>query len=96
MKRLEKLSIKKLVNKTRLKDHLLERFPESQEQYDGRNTVFVLKEGMRNMLNDALKTRDFSKDALMLAKAAMLVRKDILSHRGFKFTGCSRLNTKKT
>ena len=34
VKRLEELSIKKLVNKTRLKDHLLERFPVAQEQYD--------------------------------------------------------------
>ena len=40
------------------------------------------------MLKDALKTRDFSEDALILAKAATLVRKDILSHQGFKFTGC--------
>ena len=45
VKRLEELSIKKLVNKTRLKDHLLERFPVAQEQYDGRNTVLVFKEG---------------------------------------------------
>lgn len=86
--RLEELGIKKLVNKTRLKGHLLERFPEAQEQYDGRNTVLVFKEGMRNMLQDALKIRDFSEDALILAKAATLVRKDIFSHQGFKFTGC--------
>ena len=48
VKHLEELSIKKL-NKTRLKDNLLERFPEAQEQYDGRNTVLVFKEGMINM-----------------------------------------------
>ena len=30
------------------------------------------------MLKDAPKTRDFSEDALILAKAATLVRKDIL------------------
>ena len=43
---------------------------------------------MRNMLKDDLKTRDFSEDALILVKAATLVRQDILSHQGFKFIGC--------
>ena len=51
--RLEDLGIKKL-NKTRLKEQLLERFPEVQEQYDGRNTVIIFKEGMINMLKEAL------------------------------------------
>uniref|UniRef100_UPI00358EABF1 uncharacterized protein n=1 Tax=Myxine glutinosa TaxID=7769 RepID=UPI00358EABF1 len=86
--RLEELGIKKLVHKTRLKGHLLERFPEAQEQYDGRNTVLIFREGMRNMLKEALKNRDFSEDAVILAKAATIVRKDIFSHQGFKFTGC--------
>ena len=40
------------------------------------------------MFKDALKTRDFSEDALILVKAATLLKKDILSHQGFKFTGC--------
>jgi len=39
--RLEALGVKKQVNKTRLKVHLRERFPEAQEQYDGRNTVLI-------------------------------------------------------
>ena len=40
------------------------------------------------MLKDAQKTRDFSEDALIMVKAATLVKKDILSHQGFKLTGC--------
>ena len=55
--RLEDLGTKKLVNKTRLKEQLLERFPEAQEQYDGRNTVIIFKEGMINMLKEALKNK---------------------------------------
>ena len=39
VKRLEELSIKKLANKNRWKDRMLERFPEEQERYDGRNKV---------------------------------------------------------
>lgn len=87
VKRLEELGINKLVNKTRLKDRLLERFPEAQEQYDGRNTVLIFNEGMRNMLKEALKNRDFNEDAVILAKAATIVRKDIFCHQGFQFTG---------
>ena len=39
--RLEDLGIKKLINKTRLKQHLLQHFSEAQEQYDGKNTVII-------------------------------------------------------
>ena len=80
MNRLEDLGIKKLV-KTRLKEQLLERFPEVQEQYDGRNTIIIFKEGMVNMLKEALKKQHFSEDAVILAKAVMIIRKDIFSHQ---------------
>lgn len=85
--RLEELGIKKLVNKTRLKNHLLEHFSEAQEQHDGRNTVLIFKAGMKDMLKEALRKRDFDEDAVILAKAARIVRSDIFNHKGFKFTG---------
>ena len=85
--RLEELGIKKQVNKTRLKDLFLEHFPEAQAQYDGRNTVLIFKEGMRNMLKETLRNRDFDEDALILAKAATIIRNDIFNHTGFTFTG---------
>ena len=85
--RLEEFGIKKLVNKTRLKSHLLARFSGAQEQCDGKSIVLVFNEGMRNLLKEALKNRDFTEDAVILAKAAAIVRKDIFSHQGFKFTG---------
>ena len=53
--RLDDLGINKEVNKTRLKDHLLEHFPEAQEQYDGRSTVIIFKGGMQNMLKETTK-----------------------------------------
>lgn len=62
--RLEELGINKVVNNARLKSQLLERFPEAQEQYDGRNTILVFNDGMRNMLKDALKDRNFAEDAI--------------------------------
>ena len=86
--RLKELGIKKQVNKTRLKVRLLGRFSEAQEQYAGKNTVLIFKEGMQNMLKEALTSRDFSADAVILANAATIIRKDIFNHQGFKFTGC--------
>ncbi|KAG5873612.1 hypothetical protein JTB14_011754 [Gonioctena quinquepunctata] len=86
--RLEELGINEQINKTRLKNQLLEHFPEAQEQFDGRHTVIIFNEGMRNMLREALKMRDFSEDDVIFAKAATIVRKDIMNHQGFKFSGC--------
>ena len=85
--RLEDLGNAKSVNKTRLKERLLEYFKEAQEQFDGRNTFLVFKEGMRNMIQDALKKRDFSEDAVILARAASIIRKDIFNHEGILFNG---------
>ena len=85
--RLEDLGHKKSENKTRPKERLLKHFQEAQEQSDGKNTILVFKEGMRNMLKEALKKRVFSEDVDLLARAASIVRKDILGHKGFKFDG---------
>ncbi len=85
--RLEDVGIAKVINKTRLKNQLLEHFSEAQEQYDGRN-VIVFKNGMENMLREALKKRDFSEDAVILAKAASIIRNDIFNHQCFNFAGC--------
>ena len=53
----------------------------------GKSIVLVFNEGMINLLKEAHKNRDFTEDAVILAKAAAIVRKDIFSHQGFKFTG---------
>ena len=39
-------------------------------------------------MKDALKQRDFSGDAEILARAATIVRKAIFAHKGFNFSGC--------
>ena len=90
--RLQDLGVQKSINKTRLKNNLLEHFPESQELQEGKSTVIVFREGVKNMLKDALKKRDFKEDALILAKAASIVRKDIFSHDGFQFSGSFQQN----
>ena len=63
----------------------MEYFKEAQEQFDGRNTFLVFKEGMRNEIQDALEKKDFSEDALILAKAASITKEDIFNHKGILF-----------
>lgn len=72
VERLEDLGMKKKINKTRLKKDLFQHFPESQEQQEGKSTIIVFKEGMKNMLKEALKERNFKEDALILARAARM------------------------
>ena len=42
--RLVDLGINKQVNKTRLKIRVLEKFPEAQEQHDGKNTIIAFED----------------------------------------------------
>ena len=65
----------------------MQHFSEAQEQCDGKNTIIVFKEGMENMLKEVLKKRDFSEDAMTLAKAAVIVRNDIFNHHCSNFSG---------
>ena len=85
--RLSDFGINKTVNKTRLKKELLNHFSEAQEQCVGKSTAIVFKKGMENMLKEALRKRDHSEEATILAKAAMIIRKDVFSHKSFKFDG---------
>ena len=86
--RLKHFGISKEVHKTRLKERLLEHFPEAQEQHDGRNIIISFTAALRSMLREAVKKRNFSEDAAVLAKAASLVRTDILNQTSARFTGC--------
>ena len=60
------------MNKTRLKNALLDRFKES----DG-ETLIIFRGGMSILLKEALKKGDFSNDTKILAKDANVVGKDI-------------------
>ena len=44
------------------------------------------------MLKEALTRRDFTEDALILSKAAMIVQNDMLGLKAFKFTGSFQQN----
>ena len=69
-----------------MKGKVLAHFPQAQEQSDGKNKILVFDQGMQQMLRQAMEC-DYEGDALLLAKTARLVRKEIASHSGFTFDG---------
>ncbi len=69
-----------------MKERVLAYFPQAQEQSDGRNKVLVFEHGMQQMLKQAIAC-DYEGDALVLAKAAKIVRREIVSYKGFHFDG---------
>ena len=81
----KQLGFSKSINKTRLKQQFLEHFMEAKEETDGKKVLLVFREGMKEILKDAVKERDFSEDALILAKPAKILRNDIFNHQPFKF-----------
>ena len=42
---------------------------------------------MQIMLKEALRKRDYSEDAIILAKAATIIRNDVFNHQCLQFTG---------
>ena len=65
----------------------MDHFQEAKEQNDGKQTVLIFGNGLRNIVKEALQERDFSDDDAVLAKAAKIVRRDLFSHKGFLFSG---------
>ena len=49
--------------------------------------MLIFRNGLQNIVKEALQERDFSDDTAVLAKAAKIVRRDMLSHKGFSFSG---------
>ena len=89
--RLQNFGIPKGFNKTKLKERLLEHFPEAEEQYDGRNTIITFNKAVQGMLREVLQ-RNYSEDATILAKAATIIRTDIFSHNSSKFDAARKIH----
>ena len=89
-KRLTDLGIEKCINKTVLKQSILDHFKTAHSQYDGKGALIAFSEGMQAMLKNAIRNRHCAKDAQILRQAANIVRKDILDHNGFRFKKCSK------
>ena len=87
VKRLATLEVHKTVKKTRLKNSLLEHLPGAQEQFSGKQIVIIFKKAIEGLLKDAVQQKDYSEDALILAKASAIVRREIFSHERFTISG---------
>ena len=94
--RLSDLGYPKSVNRSRLKSKILDHFQEAHEHDDGKQTVLIFRNGLKNIVKEALQERDFSDDTAVLAKAAKIVRRDIFSHEGFSFSGIFPLGCQKS
>ena len=84
--RLKDFGISKEVNKVRFKEQILSHYPEAQAQSDGKNIILVFEKGMQQILKQAYNC-NYEDDALVLSKAAKIVREDILNSNGFQFSG---------
>lgn len=89
VQRLKELNEDINVNKTRLKDKLLDYFADMglQEQTDGKNKILVFPEGMQQMLKDALHDHDYENEAILFTKVAKIVREELFSVNT-EFNGC--------
>ena len=70
------------VNSTRLKEELLTRIPELEAHKNGREVLLAFKQDVSTVLSDASKYTE----AIHLAKAADIIRKDMLGHKSLCMT----------
>lgn len=84
--RLRNLHVDKSVNKTRLKNRIIEHYHgEIQEQTDGKNTVLVFSQGVETLLKDALKKRSCEEEAFNFVNVAKYIRNDVFQMPRFSF-----------
>ena len=83
---MKNFDISKEINKVRFKEQIQSRFPEAQCQSDGKNIILVFEKGMQQILKQAYNC-DYEDDALVLSKAAKIIREDILNSNHFQFNG---------
>ena len=62
-KRLADLGIEKCINKTVLKQSILDHFKTAHSQYDGKGAILVFNEGIQAMLKNAIRNRHCAKGA---------------------------------
>ena len=86
--RLSKLGVGKSINKTRLKNQLLEQFHgECQEQHDGKNVLLVFNEGLKKILKESTSNRNLESEAISMAKLVKVIRQEIFNWNPFNFSG---------
>ena len=86
---LEELGLEKSIHKTRLKLQIFDHFlGDCQEKLsDGKSIVLVFNQGMKNMLKEAVDSRDFESEALAMVKLVKVLRREVFEWKSFQFTG---------
>ena len=78
------------IHTTRLKNRILSQNPSVEEQKNGRDVFLAFKSDLANVLDKA-HNEDYDEEAIHLAKAASIVRKDMLSKK-YTFNGSFESN----
>jgi len=85
--RLANFGIFREINRACFREQILSHFPEAQTQSDGKNVLLVFDQGMQQLLKQSSGATNYEDDALILSKAAKIVRKAILESSSFEFDG---------
>ena len=91
------LGVQKEINRTRLKNKILEYFPQAQEHSDGKNKYLIFEQGMQQMLIQTA-SNNYEHETVLLAKVAKILCREIADFNGFQFNGtfsvsCQQVNT---
>ena len=78
--------ISKEINKVRLKQQILSHFPGAQSQSDRKNVFHIFDKGIQQIIKQAANS-SFEDDAIVLSKAARIIREDILNSNVAEFNG---------
>ena len=80
--------IEKDINKTRFKEQLLAHFSGvCQEQSDGKNSLLVFNDGFQKLLKDTISYHDFDSEAILMARLAKIMSREIFNCKPFQFSG---------
>ena len=83
-KRLQQLGINSIVNKTFLKDKIIEHFKDFglKDVYrHGKPTILIFPEGVKDLMEDNKLLRDYENEAFLFAKVAKICREEIFSSK---------------
>jgi len=86
-KRLNCSNITKEVKRSEFREKLLVKFPQAQEQSNGKNKILVFEQGMQQVLKQVMMETNYENEAVTLAKATKIVCKKIIGYKSFHFDG---------
>ena len=86
-KRLKMLGHPISFNRSHLNKKLLAHFEDTglQEQKDGKHVILIFPDGMKEILKEAFKSRDYQREALLFSEVAKICRRELLQE--YKFSG---------